>query len=114
MPRPVLRLSRQSLAPNSRVGWARPLRSLIGAAQAGHAAIGSVDAHSPPTPPGQMGEVGAVLRGRLEEDPACEEGAGAVQGPESGELRDQEERRDAGPGLGYQGCGVEMENQNQD
>lgn len=47
-----------------------------------------------------MGAVGGDLRGSLEEDPACEEGSGAGQGPESGEPGDQEERRDAGPGLG--------------
>lgn len=56
--------------------------------------------HTPPTPLGQIGAVGADLRGRLEEDPVCEEGAGAGKGPESGEPRDREERRDAGPGLG--------------
>lgn len=35
---------------------------------------------SPHTPLGQMGVVGADLRGRLEEDPACEEGAGVGAG----------------------------------
>lgn len=61
-----------------------------------------------------MGAVGGDLRGSLEEDPACEEGSRDGQGPESGEPGDQEERRDAGPGLGYQGCGLEMENQDRD
>lgn len=67
--------------------------------------------HTLPPPLGLMGAVGADLRGRPEEDSACEEGAGGrIRDPQGGR-RDQEERRRR-PGLGDQGCGMETENQN--
>lgn len=112
MLRPVIRISqnwplrraRESAGPASRVPALVRLRQAV-------QPLAERMAHPPPTP-SLMGALGAGLRGRLEDRRVMrvrESGLGLGSGD-----RGTKRIGDAGPGIGYRGCGMEVENQNRD